>query len=263
MLQSSEPRPKRRLRRRYIAILCVLMLTLVGTGLYFGVRDAVRDAREAARRCWCNNQLKQITLAIHTYQQSCGFFPPAYWPDRRGRPMHSWRVLMLPFIEGDDSYRQYKFDEPWNSPHNSTLAALTIHPEYPEQGPVYRCPSDWGAGKYESSKFVFVGPHTAFNGSHPAKSGDFTDGLSNTALGGEMSASGIHWMEPRDLNVEEMSFKINDQDRVGLRSNHPHGANIALADGSVRWVNDDIDPKLVKALITIDGKEDVSAFSNR
>ena len=260
MLQSSAPRSIRRLCRRYIPILllCMFMLTVIGTWLSFGVRNA----REAARRCWCNNQFMQLTMAMCNYQQAHGCLPPAYWTDRDGRPAHSWRVLLLPFIEGDDCYRRYKLDEAWNSPHNSTLAAVTTDPENPELGSFYRCPSDWGAGKYDSSKFVFVGPHTAFNGSHPAKLGDFARGSSNTALGGERSASGIHWMEPKDLNVEEMSFKINDKDRVGLRSNHPHGANIALADGSVRWINDDIDPKLVKALITIDGKEDARELSN-
>jgi prepilin-type processing-associated H-X9-DG protein len=261
MSQSSAPWSLRRLCRRYIPILLVCVFLLIVVGIW--LCSAVENTREAARRCWCNNQFKQITMAMHNYQHAHGCLPPAYWTDRNGRPAHSWRVLLLPFIEGDDCFRRYKLDEAWNSPHNSTLAAVTIDPEQPKLGPLYQCPSDRSAGKYDSSKFVFVGPHTAFNGSHQAKVGDLTTkGLSNTALGGEMSASGIHWMEPKDLNVEEMSFKINDKDRVGLRSNHPHGANVALADGSVRWVNDDADPKLIKALIMIDSKEDLSGLGD-
>ena len=256
MVESSEPRSIRRLCCRYIPILfsCVLLLTVLGTWLYYGVLDA----REAARRAWCNNQFKQVGLAMHNYRQEHGSFPPAYWPDRDGKPMHSWRVLLLPFMEGDESFARYKLDEAWNGPHNSAVADVIMHPEDPGMGPVYRCPSDCGAGKYDSSKFLFVGPHAAFPGSRPAKSGDFAKGLSYTALGGEMSASGIHWMEPKDLNVEEMSFKINDKDRVGLRSNHGHGANIVMADGSVRWVSDKTDPRYVKALIIIDSKEKAS-----
>jgi hypothetical protein len=62
-------------------------------------------------------------------------------------------------------------------------------------------------------------------------------------------------MEPRDLNFETMSFKINDQQREGIRSKHPGCALVALADGSVTALGNDTDPQVVKALLTInDGR---------
>jgi hypothetical protein len=221
---------------------------------------AVRDARESARWCSCNNPFKQTNLGMHNYAQAFGCLPPAYLVDRNSRPVHSWRVLLLPFVDEEEHYRRYRFDEPWNGPHNAMLADRPVYPDEPNRPLVYLCPSDWNAGKYDASQFVFTGAHTVFNGQRSATWKDFSDGTSNTALGGEMSESGIHWMEPRDLNVEEMSFRINDHGRIGLRSNHPHGVNVPLADGSVRTIRDDIDPALLKALMTIDGGEDVSGL---
>ena len=79
----------------------------------------------------------------------------------------------------------------------------------------------------------------------------------------EVKNSGIHWAEPRDLDFTSMSFRINDPNGTGIGSYHTGGALVALADGSIRFVEEGLDPKLLKALITINGGEDVGAFTNR
>ena len=71
----------------------------------------------------CKNNLKQIALALHNYHQANGCFPPAYIADKNGRPMHSWRVLILPYLELDHLYKQYNFNEPWDGPNNKKLLA--------------------------------------------------------------------------------------------------------------------------------------------
>src|SRR5262249_42952585 len=75
-----------------------------------------------ARRSQCKNNLKQIGLAMFNYHDAYGCFPPAYIADADGRPMHSWRVLLLPFLDEAARYRKYRFDEPWDGPNNSELA---------------------------------------------------------------------------------------------------------------------------------------------
>src|SRR5207244_4506816 len=60
---------------------------------------STRMPREASRRSVCVNNLKQIGLALQNYHDDFGCFPPAYIADENGRPMHSWRVLILPYIE--------------------------------------------------------------------------------------------------------------------------------------------------------------------
>ena len=84
---------------------------------------AVQAARESKRQMVCAQNLKQIGLAMHAYHQKYGSFPPAYIAGKDGKPKHSWRLLILPFLDQEDLYREYRFDEPWNGPHNSQLAA--------------------------------------------------------------------------------------------------------------------------------------------
>jgi hypothetical protein len=106
----------------------------------------------------CHNNLKQIAIALHNYHDTFGSLPPAYVADENGRPMHSWRVLLLPFIEHKALYDEYRFDEPWDGPHNRQLA------DYMPS--VYRCPSDPGANPRLpiSSYLAVVGPETIWPG---------------------------------------------------------------------------------------------------
>jgi hypothetical protein len=74
--------------------------------------------------------------------------------------------------------------------------------------------------------------------------------------------SGIHWAEPRDLDSANISFRINDPKKLGISSDHPGGAFACFASGSPRFIKNNVDPKIVKGLITMDGGEDVSGFIN-
>ena len=108
---------------------------------------------------------------------------------------------------------------------------------------------------------MLVGPQAFSDGPTGRKPAEITDGLANTIAVVEMSSSGIRWTAPRDLNVSEMSSKINDPNHVGIRSCHCGGAYILFADGSVKYVLGGSDAeKYLKALTTINGKEDVSKF---
>src|ERR1700676_3675353 len=108
-----------------IAIIAVLIALLL---------PAVQAAREAARRAQCVNNLKQIGLAMHNYHSTYDCFPPAVTADDQGRPLLSWRVLILPYLEEAPLYAQFHLDEPWDSPHNLPLASKMPR--------VYTCPSD-------------------------------------------------------------------------------------------------------------------------
>jgi uncharacterized protein DUF1559 len=62
-------------------------------------------------------------VAVATYHDTYGTLPPAYIADAEGKPLHSWRVLLLPFLEQRELYEQYDFDEPWDGPNNRKLLA--------------------------------------------------------------------------------------------------------------------------------------------
>ena len=93
-----------------------------------------RSAREAARRGQCTNNLKQLSLALQCYHEATGSFPPAAITDKNGKPLLSWRVALLPFIDTGSPYWKFHLDEPWDSPHN--LAVVEQMPA------IYHCPSD-------------------------------------------------------------------------------------------------------------------------
>ena len=100
----------------------VLILVCGGgaVGIYFALRGAVDKVAGAADRMNSSNNLKQITLGVHDYQGKFNDFPNnSYGPD--GKPLLSWRVHLLPFVEEDVLYRQFKLDEPWDSPNNRRL----------------------------------------------------------------------------------------------------------------------------------------------
>lgn len=110
-----------------------ILLAIAFIGLIISLfLPAMRSAREAARRAQCVNNLKQLALALQHYQEMYGTLPPAYVTADDGTPLHSWRVLILPFLERNDIYDQYRFDEPWDGPKNRKLAELNPM--------VFRCP---------------------------------------------------------------------------------------------------------------------------
>jgi hypothetical protein len=181
-------------------------------------------------RTECKYNLKALAQAMHDYHDAYHSFPPAYIADKDGRPMHCWRVLLLPFLESHPLYEQYRFDEPWNGPHNRTLAS--------QMPSVFRCPSDAGP-ENTTSYLVAVGPKTIFPGAVPIRIRDITDGTSNTILLVEAADSGINWLEPRDMSYVEAVRGINPKSGWGISSRHEEGergAQVALADGSVRFL---------------------------
>ncbi len=208
----------------------------------------------AAKRAECMNNLKQIALALHNYHSVYDCFPPAYIADESGKPMHSWRVLLLPFLEQQVLYTEYDFDEPWNGPNNSKLLDVPVS--------AFRCPSDNGddEGEALTTSYVAVrGPDTAWSGEKPAKFGDFGDGIANTIRVVEVKDSSIHWMGPRDLHVVQMAPEINAKAGQGISSNHPGGAIVVFADGHTRFLSEDLSPETIRALLTRNGGEKVDA----
>jgi hypothetical protein len=208
----------------------------------------------------CANNLKQIALAMHAYHDAYGQFPPAYIADESGRPSHSWRALILPFLESSGLERQYSFDEPWDGPNNRQLAD-----KIPD---VFRCPSykhhrghHGGATEGEDvlTQYVaLVGPKTIFPGREPVSFEDVQDGASNTLLVVEVHGDSVHWMKPEDIDPESFAQWLDQSHDEN--TNHSFGTQVALADASVRFISATIDGEVLHRLITIAAGEDVGAY---
>jgi type II secretory pathway pseudopilin PulG len=94
---------------------------------------ATRSARPAAYRAQCVNNLKQIAMALHSYEQAHKAFPPAHTVDANGRPLHSWRTLILPYLEQQPLYQSIDLSKPWNDPANAQAIETSV--------PVFHCPA--------------------------------------------------------------------------------------------------------------------------
>lgn len=202
---------------------------------------AVQGGREAARRMQCQNNLKQIALAMHNYNSVYKSFPPAYTVDESGNRLHSWRTLLLPFMGQDAIYKQIDLNKPWDDPANAFLADLEL--------PIYRCSSS-NVGPNMTTYVVVVGPQTVFTGSQGTQLREITDGTSNTLLVAETDVgSAVPWMSPDDIDS-------NTFVQAGSApSMHIGGSNCAMADGTINFLSGNVDPSVRASLLTKDGGE--------
>jgi hypothetical protein len=233
--------------RRWI-VATVVVLSLSGAFVLM-----VRHYQRSANSEHCRNNLRQIGLGLNNYVDARGSFPPAYVADATGRPAHSWRVLWLPwYCGGGRFFNEYRFSEAWNSPHNLQLEAeWTFYWRH-----LYRGPNQPDYRTSPITNYVaVVGPQTAFPGATGSTRRDFRRGLSHTVLVVEYANSNIHWMEPRDLNLAQMSLRLNDPDRPSVSSKDPGGAAVASGDAVVWRLPESTTPESLRALLTTDGGE--------
>jgi len=189
--------------------------------------------------------LKQIALSMHNYHDVYGCFPPAYIADEAGRPLHSWRVLLLPYMEEKPLYDKYRFDEPWDGPHNQKLASAIIN--------AYSGAADHSGPKDTETDYVaIVGPGTLWPGERSLAISDIPDGTANVIAVVEVRHSGIHWMEPRDLHILQMAPTINAPHGQGISSEHKGGANVAFANAAVRLLPESTPADVLRSWINID-----------
>jgi hypothetical protein len=193
-----------------------VVTTLVGMVVF-------RAAREWLREWQCAENLKQIALALHHFNDAHGAFPPAAITDRQGQPLLSWRVAILPYLgpEGEALYREFRLNEPWDSPHNRPLL---------ERMPaVYACPDEPRGRPQTTNYLVVVGPGRSFTGQRKGvKIGELTSGTSNTLLVAE-SDRPVPWTAPQEIAADR------SQGGPDMGSQHPGGYHVAMADGAVRY----------------------------
>ncbi|MFW5693359.1 MAG: DUF1559 domain-containing protein, partial [Thermoguttaceae bacterium] len=202
---------------------------------------AVPVARQSARQVQSMNHLKQIGLAMHMYHADHGRFPPAYVADDDGKPLLSWRVLLLPYLEGNGLNDQFKLDEPWDSEHNKKL--IESMPQ------IYRSPAGMAAPG-RTNYLTVRGEKTAFSGDKGMSFSTFRDGTSNTILALEVDdAKAVPWTKPDDFAHNE------EQPGAGLGGLWPDGFLALFGDGSVHKIRKNIDPRTLNALFTRAGGE--------
>jgi hypothetical protein len=180
--------------------------------------------------------------------------PPTFSVDKNGKPLHSWRVLILPYLEHAALYDSIRLDEPWDSEFNKQF-----HDKMPQ---VFKCPvSTKGNPKSDTVYSMVVGEKAL--GRTDGKGLEFnkiTDGMSNT-IGIVERATPVCWMSPEDVKFDDAIKGINKIPE-GIGSEHDKGAVFGFLDGSVRFLSQNIDLKVLEALLTIAGGESAAVPRN-
>jgi hypothetical protein len=214
-----------RVRGRPAALSGIALGALGSTVITFALLvPAYQAVREVRRRGECADNLKQIARAMHDFHAVHDAFPPAAITDRQGQPLLSWRVAILPQLgpEGEALFRQFRLDEPWDSPHNRTL--LDNMPA------VYACPDVPRETPRTTNYMVVVGPGRIFTGKRKGVNmRDVTAGTSNALLVTE-SDRAVPWTAPQEVSA------VPDVEGPDLGSRHPGGYFVAMADGFVRFM---------------------------
>ncbi|MFO0957349.1 MAG: DUF1559 domain-containing protein [Isosphaeraceae bacterium] len=207
--------------------------------------DSSSMGGQAARRIQSTNNLRQLGRALHEYHGVQGHFPAGATFDAEGRPMHSWITALLPFLEREDVFRQIDLERPWDDPANSAAFRASIAEFIVPRTPTEALPNGYAPAHYAANARVL-------GGDQPRTIDRIPDGASNTILAGEVAGRFRAWGDP--INWRDPALGIN-RSPDGFGSPFPGGANMLMADGSVRFLKDTIDPKVLRALATPDGGE--------
>jgi type II secretory pathway pseudopilin PulG len=224
----------------YVAVIGVLVALLL---------PAVQAASEAARRNQSLNNMKQINLGLLNYESARGTYPAHANYGADGKPLLSWRVHILPYLEQQALYQQFHLDEPWDSDHNKKLIA-----KMPE---LFLDPSSGLVVADGKTSYLGVkGERYFFDGSGPNGSGRgrtmkmMTDGTSNSiALVQVDNDAAVIWTKPADWEPDAADLM------KPFDGPHPSGFIAGFCDGSVSFISNAVDLSVFKALLTIDGEE--------
>jgi len=216
--------PLRAIVRRNASV-CIISSLLLAMLTGVSCHTAAGDSND------CVGNLDKIYIALQGYHAVYGANPPRVIRDSQGKEMHSWRVLLLPFL-GDDAakaYKRYKFTEAWDGPSNRKLEELM---------PVnYRCPTDKSQGAATSYLMV----------ENDAKSGARGNGIILV----EVTNSPVHWMEPRDISFDEvLANGVNCKSGRCISSGHKEGGAWVYVNGWSRFVPDDVSQESLRAFLT-------------
>jgi prepilin-type processing-associated H-X9-DG protein/prepilin-type N-terminal cleavage/methylation domain-containing protein len=237
-----EPPAREPRARKFTLIELLVVVGIIGVVVAIFL-PSVRTAREPARRMHCANNLKQIAIALYNYEDVYQALPPAYTVDAEGTPLHSWRTLILPYMEQLALYEKIDLSKPWDDPANQVAYETVVE--------VYQCPSaDCPPG--HTTYLAVVGPNGCFRPTGPRKLSEITDNRGQTLMVVEAGADRhVHWMAPSD-GGEVWILNLGTATQLP----HPGGAQTAFADGSVRFLSTQTKAATLRALISIDGNDD-------
>jgi prepilin-type processing-associated H-X9-DG protein len=238
------PKPNSGLRFTLVKVLAVL--GLLGLLIAF-LLPLNRSARPAAYRAQCVNNLKQIALALQGYEQAHKTLPPAYTVDAQGKPLHSWRTLILPYLEQEPLYRTIDLSKPWNDPANARALETSI--------PVFHCPAAVEP-QNTTTYLAIASPDGCFIPGEFRRLAEITDPHESTFMVIEAGTkNAVPWMSPVDAD-QSLVMSLGPTTKL----HHVGGTNACFVDGHVQFLKASTPAAVRRALMSIAG--DDNTFSN-
>jgi hypothetical protein len=199
-------------------------------------------------RMRCGNNLHQIGIALYNYESKYKSLPPAYTVDAQGNRLHSWRTLILPFLEQSALYDSIDLEKPWDHPVNATARATSV--------PSYSCPTYAGPAKSKNGNkdkytlyLALVGESLAFKPKEGRGFKEFVDGLSNTIILVEANVDhAVSWMSPFDLDEAMLITLVGDQ----AKTSHAGGRMSIMGDASTQFLSTHVPIESLKKLTALD-----------
>jgi prepilin-type N-terminal cleavage/methylation domain-containing protein/prepilin-type processing-associated H-X9-DG protein len=253
-------------RGGFTLIELLVVLAIIGI-LVSLLLPAVQAVREAARRMQCQNNLHQIGIALHNYHAAFRKFPPGgiqVRPEVPDGKQLAWSAFVLPFLEESAAYVQVDFEYAFDDPENAQAAAAVIEtylcPSTPRSSPLNRGrgATDYGGIYGERIVSTNYPPRGVMIHDQAIRFRDITDGTARTLMVSEDAGfPDGQWINA--WNLFDQAFSINRAPKFenDIRSLHPQGANGLFADGSVSFLNENIELELLAALCTRNGDERV------
>ncbi len=203
-----------------------------------------------AHRSTCRDNMRRIALGLQLYHDTYQAFPPAYTVDEEGKPMHSWRALLLPYVDEKELYDTIDLSKPWDDPVNAKVTAK-------DHFFIYQCPlaSLDGVKENYTTYLASVGPNAAFEGSQSRKRSDYKDGTSFTLMVIEAPVDkSVPWMSPQDAD-ETMILSMNEKSNLSHKKTQEIAA--IFADGNSTFLIANLPAEKRRAMISIAGDETV------
>lgn len=229
----------------------------IGTALLL---PAIQQAREAARRTQSKNNLKQIALALHNFHDVCSGFPAGTYANEKLKPKErlSWQAAILPFIEQSALHQSINFEEAGDDESNKKAAEMRVpvylHPGYPAVSV--------GAAETHYVGIAGLGKDAPMLPANSNRAGvfafnrktsfrDITDGTSNTMMTSEASGQFGPWIAGGNATIRSLTKKPSINGPDGIGGPFTGGCNVGMADGSVLFVSENIDPVIFERLSTM------------
>ncbi|MFK7738290.1 MAG: DUF1559 domain-containing protein [Pirellulaceae bacterium] len=255
-------------RRAFTLVELLVVISIIGV-LVGLLLPAVSAARESARKATCQNNLKQIGLALHNFHAAKGKLPIGCveWRGFGAPATHrqfAWSAYLLPYLEQANLFESIDFELPFDAPENAQAASTKLSvfkcPSAPDQDSP-RGPTDYG-GLFGERMVTRKADDGIFLYDQVIDFDDIRDGLATTmAVAEDMGGPDSEWINGRNVFVQ--SGSINDyQAWAGdneIRSQHTGGATALFADGHVQFLSDSTDEQVLGGLITRNGREIVTS----